>query len=50
YVHGHQVKCFAQYAFNFISEAEQVDEEIIETLWSTINIISGAARGMSSPH
>ncbi|KAH7890579.1 hypothetical protein F5I97DRAFT_1787092, partial [Phlebopus sp. FC_14] len=37
HVHSHQMECFAWYAPNFISGAEQVDEEIIEILWSTIN-------------
>ncbi|KAH7889148.1 hypothetical protein F5I97DRAFT_1788563, partial [Phlebopus sp. FC_14] len=50
HVHGHQVECFARYTPNFISRAGWVDGEIIETLWSTINIISGIVRGMSSPH
>ncbi|KAH7881992.1 hypothetical protein F5I97DRAFT_1817825, partial [Phlebopus sp. FC_14] len=50
HVHGYQVKCFAWYTSNFISRVGWVDGEIIETLWSTINIISGTARGMPSLH
>ena len=50
HIHGHQLECFAQYAPSFIMGAGHVDGEIIETLWSTINIISRSACRMSSPH
>ncbi|KAI5997776.1 hypothetical protein F5J12DRAFT_785008 [Pisolithus orientalis] len=43
-------ECFARYAPNFIVGAGQVDGEIMETLWSSLNIISPSARGMATPH
>jgi Kyakuja-Dileera-Zisupton transposase len=50
HVHGHQPECLARYAPNFICGAGQVDGEIMETLWSSLNVISPSARGMSFPH
>lgn len=50
HVHGHQDKCFVRYASNFITGAARIDGEIMETLWAPLNIISPAARGMSTPH
>jgi hypothetical protein len=50
HVHGHQAECFARHALLFIPGAGWVDGEIIETLWSTLNIVSGSAQGMSAPH
>jgi hypothetical protein len=49
HVHGHQPSCFPRYAPLFISGAGWVDGEIIETLWSSLNIVSRSTRGMSSP-
>lgn len=49
HVHGHQPQCFARYAPLFIQGAGWIDGEIIETLWSTLNIVSASTRGMSSP-
>ncbi|KAL4066773.1 hypothetical protein J3A83DRAFT_4072307, partial [Scleroderma citrinum] len=37
HVHGHQSKCLTQYAPNFIPRAGNIDEEIMETLWSSLN-------------
>ncbi|KAI6036182.1 hypothetical protein BKA83DRAFT_4120069 [Pisolithus microcarpus] len=39
HVHGHKKEC-----------SGWVDGEIIETLWSTLNIVSASTRGMTSPH
>ncbi|KAF8124933.1 hypothetical protein EV363DRAFT_1299555 [Boletus edulis] len=50
HVHGHQTECFARHGPLFIQGAGWVDGEIIETLWSMLNIVSSSARGMSSPH
>ncbi|KAG1891922.1 uncharacterized protein F5891DRAFT_1197209 [Suillus fuscotomentosus] len=49
HVHGHQDKCFVRYASNFIPGAARIDGKIMETLWASLNIISPAARGMSTP-
>jgi len=50
HVHGHQDSCYVRYASNFIEGAGRIDGEIMETLWSPLNLISPSARGMSSPH
>ena len=50
HVHGHQTQCFAQYAPNFICRAGNVDGEIMETLWSSLNIISPSTWGMVTLH
>ena len=50
HVHRHQASCFAQYVPLFIPGAGWVDGEIIETLWSNLNIVSGSTRGMSFLH
>ncbi|KAI6032725.1 hypothetical protein F5J12DRAFT_779172 [Pisolithus orientalis] len=55
-IHFYDINCqyskewFAQYAPNFIVGAGWVDGEIMETLWSSLNIISPSARGMATPH
>ncbi|KAG0692273.1 hypothetical protein DFH29DRAFT_985846 [Suillus ampliporus] len=50
HVHGHQDKCYVQYASNFIPGAARIYGEIMETLWAPLNIISPSARGMSTLH
>ncbi|KAI6139481.1 hypothetical protein BKA82DRAFT_4017299 [Pisolithus tinctorius] len=50
HVHGHQTECFARYAPNFIPGAGWVDGEIMETLWSSLNMISPSAQGMVTAH
>ncbi|KAG9309016.1 hypothetical protein JVU11DRAFT_11132 [Chiua virens] len=50
HVHGHQPKCFPRYAPLYIPGVGWIDGEIIETLWSILNIISASARTMSAPH
>ncbi|KAG1850241.1 hypothetical protein DFJ58DRAFT_914749 [Suillus subalutaceus] len=50
HIHGHQDSCYVRYASNFIEGIGRIDGEIMETLWSRLNLISPAARGMSSPH
>ncbi|KAG2099268.1 uncharacterized protein F5147DRAFT_747293 [Suillus discolor] len=50
HVHGHQDKCYVRYASTFITGAARIDGEIMEMLWAPLNIISPAARGMSTPH
>ncbi|KAG2335602.1 hypothetical protein BDR05DRAFT_978930 [Suillus weaverae] len=42
--------CYVRYASNFIEGIGQIDREIMETLWARLNLISPAARGMSSLH
>ncbi|KAG1733101.1 hypothetical protein EDB19DRAFT_1896646 [Suillus lakei] len=50
HVHGHQDSCYVRYASNFIEGIGWINREIMETLWACLNLISPAARGMSSPH
>ena len=48
HVHGHIPQCFPRYYPGFIPGAGNVDGEILETLWSNLNLISRSARGMST--
>jgi len=50
HVHGHQSECFMRYSPNFIPGVGNVDGEIMETLWSSLNIISPPTWGMAAPH
>ncbi|KIK30870.1 hypothetical protein PISMIDRAFT_86912, partial [Pisolithus microcarpus 441] len=50
HVHGHKKECYMRYLPLFIKGSGWVDGEIIETLWSTLNIVSASTRGMTSPH
>ena len=43
----HIDSCFAKWMLNFMKGAGHIDGEIMETLWSGINRISGLARSMS---
>jgi len=50
HVHGHIAECFPRYYPAFIPGTGDVDGEILETLWSHLNLISGSTRGMSASH
>jgi hypothetical protein len=50
HVHGHVAECFPRYYPAFIPGTGDVDGEILETLWSHLNLISGSTRGMSTAH
>ncbi|KIK79614.1 hypothetical protein PAXRUDRAFT_160879 [Paxillus rubicundulus Ve08.2h10] len=50
HVHGHQLQCFSRYAPLYIEGAGWIDGEVIETLWSILNVVSRSTHGMSSPH
>jgi hypothetical protein len=50
HVHGHQPQCFSRYAPLYIKGAGWIDGEVIETLWSILNVVSASTHGMSSPH
>jgi hypothetical protein len=47
---NHVDSCFAKWTLNFMQGAGHIDGEILETLWSGINKVSGAARLMSKEH
>ena len=46
----HVDSCFAKWTLNFMKGAGHIDGKIMETLWSGMNKISGAARSMSKAH
>ena len=46
----HVDSCFAKWSLNFMKGAGHIDGEIMETLWSGMNKVSGAARSMSKSH
>ena len=50
HVHGHKAKCFSRYAPSFIPGAGQVNGEIMETLWSSLNVVSPSTQGMATPN
>ena len=50
HVNGHVPECFVRYAPLFIEGVGHVDGEILETLWSSLNEVSGSTRGMSTSH
>ncbi|KAH9914838.1 uncharacterized protein B0H18DRAFT_824213, partial [Fomitopsis serialis] len=50
HIHGHQWDCLPKYSPDFIPGAGRVDGEVIETLWSPLNRISGSTRAMSTSH
>ena len=46
----HVDSCFSKWTLNFMRGAGHIDGEIMETLWSGMNKISGAARSMGKAH
>jgi KDZ transposase-like protein len=42
--------CFSKWTLNFMRGAGHIDGEIMETLWSGMNKVSGAARSMGKAH
>jgi Kyakuja-Dileera-Zisupton transposase len=46
----HVDSCFCQWTLNFMKGSGHIDGEIMETLWSGMNKVSGAARSMSKAH
>ncbi|KAL4068982.1 hypothetical protein J3A83DRAFT_4096019 [Scleroderma citrinum] len=50
HVHGHCTECFTRYTLNFIPRVGNVDGEIMETLWSSLNIVSPSTCKMVTPH
>jgi len=47
---AHVVDCFPKFSLNFIRGMGQVDGEILETLWSITNKVSGTTRAMAKSH
>ena len=50
HIHGHQDTCLARYSPSFIEGGQQIDGEMIETLWAPLNEISRSTRGMFTSH
>jgi len=50
HIHGHQDTCLARYSPSFIEGGQQIDGEMIETLWAPLNEISRSTRGMLTSH
>ena len=46
----HVDNCFSKWTLNYLKGAGHIDGEIMETLWSGMNKVSGAARSMSKAH
>ena len=42
--------CFLKWSLKFMKGAGHIDSEIMETLWSGMNKVLGAARLMSKAH
>ena len=47
---NHVDGCFSKWSLNFMKGAGHINSEIMETLWSGMNKVSGAARSMSKAH
>ena len=50
HIHGHRDSCLARYSPSFIEGGQQIDGEMIETLWALLNEISRSTRGMATSH
>jgi Kyakuja-Dileera-Zisupton transposase len=46
----HVDSCYSKWTLNFMKGAGHIDGEIMETLWSGMNKVSGAARSMGKAH
>jgi hypothetical protein len=47
---AHIPECFPKYSLNFIEGAGEVDGEVLETLWSPMDLVAGLTQGMSVAH
>ena len=50
HVHGHQEECLYRFSTSFIPGVGQVDGEILESLWSTLNEIPQSTRTATLAH
>jgi hypothetical protein len=50
HIHAHQDICTLRYSPNYILGVGQVDSEILGTLWSSLNEVSGSTRSMMVAH
>ncbi|KAJ7018777.1 hypothetical protein C8F04DRAFT_976706 [Mycena alexandri] len=47
---AHVLECFWEFSLNFIEGSGQVDGEILETLWASLDKVVGSTRSMSRAH
>jgi hypothetical protein len=47
---AHIPECFPKYTLNFIEGAGELDGEILETLWSPMDLVAELTQGMSVAH
>jgi hypothetical protein len=47
---AHIKECLYKYSLNFVEGSGQIDRDIMETLWSIMNKMSGITRSMSWAH
>jgi hypothetical protein len=47
---AHVPECFALFSLNFVKGSAQLDGEILETLWSSLNKVASSTRSMSRAH
>lgn len=47
---AHIAACFHKFSLNFIEGAAQVEDEIMETLWSVLDEVASLTQGMSLTH
>jgi len=50
HVHGHREECLYRYATYFVPEAAVVDGEVLERLWSVLNLVSRSTRTATLAH
>lgn len=50
HVHAHKEECFYRFASSFIPNAGVVAGEILESLWSRLNLITSATRTATLAH
>ena len=47
---AHVRECFAKFSLNFIEGSAEVDGEIMETLWSGLDLVARITQGMTIAH
>ena len=47
---AHVRECFAKFSLNFVEGSAEVDGEIMETLWSGLDLVAGLTQAMSVAH
>lgn len=50
HVHGHQKECELRSSPSLMNRVGEVNGEIVETMWASLNKVSGSTRTMSNSH